>query len=639
MPALLVLASATAWAQHGVSDGNWPSYGGDYGSTKYTALDQIDRDNVADLQVAWRWESPDNAEVAADPQVTPAQYKVTPLMIGGVLYVSTSHGQVAAIDGATGESKWVFDTEDWRQGRPTNLGYNHRGVGYWTDGEQARILMPTNQAWLWAIDAHTGEPVGDFGVEGKVDLTQGLGRRVLRRIYSVISAPMIIGDTVVVGSSIFDGPTRKEMPPGHVRGFDVRTGEQKWIFHTIPQGDEPGVETWENDSWTYSGNTNVWSLMSADPELGYVYLPTGTPTNDWYGGHRLGDNLYAESLVCLDAATGEKIWHFQFVHHGLWDYDVPAAPNLVDITVDGKEIKAVAQITKQGFIYVFDRRTGEEVWPIEERPVPQTDVPGERTSPTQPFPTKPAPYEHQGLESDDMLISFTPELYEAARKIRDRWAYGPLFTPPSLQGTILLPGWGGGANWSGAAVDPETSMIYIPSFTMPMVAKLTEPDGARSNFRYINGMSGLEAIFLPGPMGLPLTKPPYGRMTAIDLNTGEHAWMKPLGDGPRVPIERISGKDPGPLGAPPAAGPLLTKTLLFQAQGGGGILGGPGGETGSVLRAHDKKTGDVVHEIELDTAPGGTPMSYEIGGRQYIALAVGGQGRAEIVALALPKAN
>ena len=639
MSAWLALASAAAWGQYGVGAGDWPSYGGDFGSTKYTALDQIDRDNVADLEMVWRWESPDNAEVAANPRVTPFQYKVTPLMIGGVLYVSTSHGQVAAIDGATGESKWVFDTEDWRVGRPTNLGYNHRGVGYWSDGEQARILMPTNQAWLWAIDAHTGEPVGDFGVEGKVDLTQGLGRPVQRRIYSVISAPMIIGDTVVVGSSIFDGPTRKEMPPGHVRGFDVRTGEQKWIFHTIPQGDEAGVETWENDSWTYSGNTNVWSLMSADPELGTVYLPTGTPTNDWYGGHRLGDNLYAESLICLDADTGEKVWHFQFVHHGLWDYDVPAAPNLVDITVDGREIKAVAQITKQGFIYVFDRRTGEAVWPIEEREVPQTDVPGERTSPTQPFPTKPAAYEHQGLASDDMLISFTPELHEAAKKIRDRWVYGPLFTPPSLQGTILLPGWGGGANWSGAAIDPETSMIYIPSFTMPMVAKLTEPDGARSNFRYINGMSGLESIFLPGPMGLPLTRPPYGRMTAIDLNTGEHAWMKPLGDGPRAPIERITGEDPGPLGAPPAAGPLLTKTLLFQAQGGGGIMGGPGGEGGSVLRAHDKKTGDVIQEIELDLAPGGTPMSYEIGGRQYIALAVGGGDRAEIISLALPKAN
>ncbi|MCY3929577.1 MAG: pyrroloquinoline quinone-dependent dehydrogenase [Acidobacteria bacterium] len=639
MSAWLALASAAAWGQYGVGAGDWPSYGGDFGSTKYTALDQIDRDNVADLEMVWRWESPDNAEVAANPRVTPFQYKVTPLMIGGVLYVSTSHGQVAAIDGATGESKWVFDTEDWRVGRPTNLGYNHRGVGYWSDGEQARILMPTNQAWLWAIDAHTGEPVGDFGVEGKVDLTQGLGRPVQRRIYSVISAPMIIGDTVIVGSSIFDGPTRKEMPPGHVRGFDVRTGEQKWIFHTIPQGDEAGVETWEDDSWTYSGNTNVWSLMSADPELGTVYLPTGTPTNDWYGGHRLGDNLYAESLICLDADTGEKVWHFQFVHHGLWDYDVPAAPNLVDITVDGREIKAVAQITKQGFIYVFDRRTGEAVWPIEEREVPQTDVPGERTSPTQPFPTKPAAYEHQGLASDDMLISFTPELHEAAKKIRDRWVYGPLFTPPSLQGTILLPGWGGGANWSGAAVDPETSMIYIPSFTMPMVAKLTEPDGARSNFRYINGMSGLESIFLPGPMGLPLTRPPYGRMTAIDLNTGEHAWMKPLGDGPRAPIERITGEDPGPLGAPPAAGPLLTKTLLFQAQGGGGIMGGPGGEGGSVLRAHDKKTGDVIQEIELDLAPGGTPMSYEIAGRQYIALAVGGGDRAEIISLALPKAN
>ncbi len=639
MLAALVLASAAAGAQHGVVGGDWPSYGGDGGSTKYTALAQIDRNNVADLQVAWRWESPDNVEAAERVRVLqPGEYKVTPLMKDGVLYVATSYGQVAAIDGETGEQKWVLDTEDWRRSRPTNLGYNHRGVGYWTDGEQERILMPTNQAWLWAIDAHTGEPVGDFGENGKVDLTEGLGRPTPRRIYSVISAPMIVGDTVIVGSSISDGPTGKEMPPGHVRGFDARTGEQKWIFHTIPQDEEPGVETWEDESWTYSGNTNVWTLMSADPELGYVYLPTGTPTNDWYGGHRLGDNLYAESLVCLDAATGEKVWHFQFVHHGLWDYDVPAAPNLVDITVDGKEIQAVAQITKQGFVYVFDRRTGEEVWPIEERPVPQTDVPGERTSPTQPFPAKPAPVEHQGFESDDMLISFTPELHDAAKAIRDKWVHGPLFTPPSLQGTLQLPGWGGGANWFGAAVDPETATIYIPSFTMPIVVKLVEPDGARSNFRYIRGMSGVGAWFLPGPMGLPLTKPPYGRMTAIDLNTGEHAWMRPLGDGPRRQVEELTGEDPGPLGAPPAAGPLLTKTLLFQAQGGGlSNVGNEAAAEGGVLRAHDKKTGDVIHEIELDLAPSGTPMSYAIDGRQYIALAVGGEEKAQIVALALPR--
>ena len=640
IPALL-LAWAPAPAQQGLDSADWPSYGGDRGSTKYTALDQIDRDNVGSLEVAWTWESPDNEEAAKRASVLqPSAYKVTPLMVDGVLYASTSYGQVAAIDAATGEQKWVFDTEDWRGSRPTNLGYNHRGVGYWTDGEQARILMPTNQAWLWALDAYTGEPVGDFGDgRGKIDLTLGLGRPVQRRTYSVISAPMILGDTVVVGSSILDGPSRKEMPPGHVRGFDVRTGEQKWIFHTIPQGDEPGVETWEDESWTYSGNTNVWSLMSGDPELGYVYLPVGTPTNDWYGGHRLGNNLYAESLVCLDAETGEKVWHFQFVRHGLWDYDLPAAPNLVDITVDGKEIKAVAQITKQGFVYVFDRVTGDEVWPIEDREVPQTDVPGERTSPTQPFPTWPLAYEHQGMESDDMLISFTPELHEAAKKIRDRWVYGPLFTPPSLQGTILLPGWGGGANWFGAGVDPETATIYIPSYTMPMVVKLNEPDGARSNFRYQRGMSGLESLFLLGPMGLPLTKPPYGRMTAIDLNTGEHKWMLPLGDGPRAQIERITGEDPGPLGGPPAAGPLVTKTLLFQAQGGGPGMGGPAAVTDPVLRAHDKATGEIIQEVGLERVPSGTPMSYAVGGRQFIALSVGGEAEAGIIALALPQAD
>ena len=438
----LVSTASVAYAQSGATDGQWRSYGGDLGSTKYAPLDQIDRQNVKDLRVVWEWISPDNALAKENRGLRSFGYKSTPLMVDDVLYINTSFGAVAAIDAQTGLQKWVFDTESWKAGRPTNLGFNHRGVGYWREGEQERILMPANDAFLWSLDAKTGKPDPAFGDGGKVDLTKGLGREVSRRLYTVMSAPLVIRDVVVVGSSIFDGPTRMAMPPGHVRGFDVRTGKQRWIFHSIPQEEEYGVETWEEGAWVYSGNTNGWTVMSADPELGYVYLPFGTPTNDWYGGHRLGNNLFAESLVCVNAETGERVWHFQMIHHGLWDYDLPAAPNLVDVDVDGKKIKAVAQISKQGFIYVFDRVTGEPVWPIEERPVAPSTVPGERASSTQPFPTKPAAFEYQGI-SEETLIDFTPELRAEALKLIEKYDYGPIYTPPSLRGTIQLPGWGG----------------------------------------------------------------------------------------------------------------------------------------------------------------------------------------------------
>ncbi|HKC89103.1 MAG TPA: PQQ-binding-like beta-propeller repeat protein, partial [Blastocatellia bacterium] len=364
-----------------------------------------------------------------------------------------------------------------------------------------------------------------------------------------------------------------EAPRGDIQAFDVRTGKPLWIFHTVPQAGESGNETWQNESWKYTGAANAWTLMSVDEELGYVYLPTGTPTNDWYGGHRLGNNLFAESLICLEAKTGKLVWHFQTVHHGLWDYDLPAAPTLVDITVKGKRIKAVAQITKTGFVWVFDRVNGKPVWPIEERAVPQSTVSGERTSPTQPFPTKPAPFESQG-STEDNLIDFTPELRAEAKQILEQYDHGPIFTPPTEKGTINLPGWGGGGNWWGAAFDPQTGMLYVPSITAPIVVKLVKPDPARSNFNYVRGGASIGGS-VNGPRGLPLFKPPYGRITAINLNTGDHAWMIAHGDGDRKKINEVikemSGKDVdvGPVGAG-GGGPLLTKTLLFVGQGAGG---------------------------------------------------------------------
>lgn len=609
------------------SANDWIHYGSDLASSKYAPFDQIDHGNVSGLQQAWQWQSPDNATVAQNHaegnfRATPGAFKSTPIAVNGVLYVNTSFGRVSAINGETGEELWMFDTRGWEAGRPANLGYNSRGVAYWTDGQQERILALSNDAYLWSIDAKTGQLDTNFGDQGKIDLAQGLGREINRQAYTMMSAPLIFEHLAVVGSSIHDGPQFQEAPPGHVRAFDVRTGEMAWIFHTIPQPGEFGNETWENDSWQTVGNTNVWTQMSADPELGLVYLPTGTPTNDWYGGHRLGDNLFAETLIAVNGLTGERVWHFQAVKHGLWDYDLPAAPNLVDITVDGRQIKALAQISKQGFVYVLDRATGEPVWPIEDRPVPPSNVAGERASPTQPHPTRPAPFDLQGI-SDETLINFTPELRAEALANIERFDYGPLFTPPSTRGTINLPGWAGGGGWQGAAVDPDTGMIYIPSATAAIVVQLVEPDEGTSDFSYVRG--GVTSV--NGPSGLPLTKPPYGRITAIDLNTGDHSWMVPHGEGPRQRIIDAGVMDPGPVGSTSRTGPVLTKTLLFIAQQDGGR---------AVMRAFDKATGDVVHEIDLPSVPSATPMTYMAGGKQYIAIALGGGTESSIVTYALP---
>src|ERR1044071_334259 len=582
---LMLLASVAlpAGRKDPAKKGEWRFYGSDQGSTKYSPLDQINRNNAKDLKIAWTWNSPDLKVMEQNQKLYTLGYEATPLMINGVLYISTSLSQVAAINAATGQTIWVYDPKSYETGHPTNLGFLHRGVAYWTDGKAERLFIGTSDAYLVAIDAKTGKAVADCGEGGKVNLTKAIPLAINARNYAVTSPPVVCRDVVMVGSSINDGPVNKEAPRGDIQAFDARTGKPAWIFHTVPQAGEFGNETWENDSWKYTGNSNVWTMMSVDDELGYVYLPTGTPTNDWYGGHRLGNNLFAESLVCLEAKTGKRIWHYQTVHHGLWDYDLPAAPVLCDIKVNGKQIKAVAQISKTGFCFVFDRVTGKPVWPIEERPVTQSTVPGERSSPTQPVPTKPAPYELQGA-TEDNLINFTPELRQEAIKILNQFEHGPLFTPPSEKGTINLPGWGGGANWWGAAFDPETGMLYIPSGTGPIVVKLNKPNPAYSNFQYARAPGGNPM----GPKGLPLFKPPYGRITAINLNTGEHAWQVAHGDGPRQKVNELlgNGKDVGPLGAG-GGGPLLTKTLLFVGQGYGG-RGGSSGGGGNFFRAFDK---------------------------------------------------
>jgi quinoprotein glucose dehydrogenase len=494
---------------------------------------------------------------------------------------------------------------------------------------------------LIALDAKTGVPVATFGNNGVVDLLANngiddFGRKINRREITHSSPPAIVRDTVVVGSIVSDGPTRKTAPPGFVRAYDARTGKQKWIFHTIPQQGELGNETWENDSWKYTGASNVWSMMAVDPELGYVYLPTGTPTNDMYGGHRLGDNLFAESIICLDAETGKRVWHFQAVHHGLWDYDFPTSPILTDITVDGKRIKALAQVSKQAFTYVLDRTNGKPVWPIEERPVPQSNVPGERSSPTQPFPTKPAAFDLQGT-SEAILNDLTPALKAESLKIAEQFQFGPLYTPPIIDGeakpVLMLPSAGGGANWPGAAFDPESDILYIPSSTSLSTFPLSKPDSSRSDFNYL-----LKSwfTFIPGPQGLPLVRPPWGRVTAIDLNQGEILWAVANGDGPRD-HPALAGLDLPPLGQRGRASPLLTKTLLFLPEGSKDMIAVPTGGGGRLFRAFDKTNGAELWRIELPAGATGAPMTYLAGGKQYIVVPVGeSDHQGEMVALALP---
>ena len=625
-------------AQMGERSGEWHFFGGDSGSTKYSSLDLIDKENVANLEIAWRWESVDgrfnidqlmseypNLLVANDvSNVSIDSLKAAPLMVDGVIYISTPFYQAAAIDAASGETLWAHDPRSYASGIPIMmLGFSSRGLAFWSEGGQSRVIWGTGDGYLLQVDAVTGEPIEEFGNAGRVDLTAGIPRARRRAPinYSITSAPIIIRDVIVVGSAISDQPEYKEMPPGHVRGFDVHTGELLWTFHTIPQPGELGNDTWENGSWEYSGHANVWTLMSADEETGYVYLPIGSPTNDFYGGHRLGDNLFANSLVALDATTGQRVWHYQFVHHDLWDSDLPAAPNLIDITVDEQRIKAVAQVTKHGFVFVFDRITGEPVWPIEERAVSVSDVPGERASETQPFPTKPPAFDRQGLTIDD-LIDFTPELRQEAISIVEQHRYGPMFTPPSLagegddatKGTINVPGYIGGANWEGAGADPETGILYVASATIPSLSGMVEPQSSDATLNYVR-----DVTTRVGPQGLPLTKPPYGRITAIDLNKGEILWQEPNGIGsPQVRSHpALAGVELPPLGSG-LDQVLVTKTLLLSAQP-------TPNEAGFFpLVARDKLTGEVIAEVELPERAIGPPITYLFEGEQYIAVTVRG---------------
>ncbi len=627
--ALILCAANQALAQQGARNGEWRSFGGDPGNTKYSPLDQINRDNFQDLEVAFTWESISTKVTKDNPRIRAGGFRATPLMVDGILYVSTALSQVAAIDAGTGETVWEYDPKSYeRLSWPANMGWQHRGVAYWDDGTDARIIMATHDLRLMALNAKTGALYPDFGEDGIVDLSTSLGKPVTGRVITHSSPVAICRDTIVIGQVVADGVVRKEGAPGHVRGFDVKTGAFKWIFHTIPQEGEFGNDTWEDGSWAYTGAANVWTQIAVDNELGYAYLSTGTPTNDVYGGHRLGDGLFAESIICVNVETGERVWHFQAVHHGLWDYDFPSAANLMDITVDGREIKALAQVSKQAFAYVFNRETGEPVWPIEEREVLPSTAPGERASKTQPFPTKPPAYDRQGITEDD-LIDFTPELRAEALEMFKSYAPSPMFTPPTIKDegkpVINMPGWGGGTNWPGAAVDPESGYLHVPSATGPVVFLLAKPDPNRSNLNYTLAIDGVR-----GPRGLPLVKPPYARITAIDMNKGDHAWMQPHGDGPKNHPALKDLNLPALGGG--GGGPLATKTLLFVNNGGRDLERGQ-----ASISVYDKATGEYLGAILLPTRSNSNPITYMHKGKQYIAFTGGGRRtKRELIALTLP---
>ncbi len=591
---------------------DWPVYGGDLGGMKYSPLTQIDRGNVHRLELAWAWNTGERP--VREEDVEPVDFEATPLMIDDTLYLSTPYHRVVALDAGTGTELWSYDphTYEWAS--------RHRGVATWTDGMERRVFLNTRSR-LIALDASTGEPIPEFGQGGEVDLTADLIWEVNKGDYTQTSPPVVYKDLVIVGSSVADGHVYERNPPGDVQAFDVRTGERVWTFHTIPQEGEFGNETWEDGSWSYTGSTNVWAPFTVDEKRGLVYLPVSTPNSDFYGGQRKGDNLFAETIVCLDAETGQRVWHFQTIHHGVWDHDLPAPPTLVTIRVEGETIDAVVVLGKTGFAYVFDRVTGKPVWPIEERPVPQSDVPGEQTSATQPFPTKPPPFSRQAFTLDD-LVDFTPELRAMAIEKMEGYRIGSIFTPPSLEGTVIMKE---GANWGDGAFDPENGILYVRAENRAQVLQLvrSEPGAAVD---YENAGFWLEVAD-----GIPINKPPYAVLTAIDLNVGEHVWQVPLGDSPEIrnhPL--LQGLD-----LPTAGMMVVDHGLSGSLVTRGGLVFISGG--GAMFYAIDKTNGETIWEVDLGGRGTGNPMTYQTrSGRQFVVIATGKEPDAELMAFALP---
>ena len=672
MVVALWLRDAGVRAQTGAVKGDWPTYGGDLGNTRYSPLDQITRDNFSSLTVAWRFKF-DN--LGPRPEF---YFQSTPLVANGVLYsTGGTRRSVVALDAQTGELLWMHREDEGQRGAAAPRQLSGRGLSYWTDGKEERILYVTPGYQLIALDAKTGVRISAFGVDGRVDLKQENDQVIdpLSREIGLHAAPTVVRNTIIIPAAHRAGgtPTSKTNVKGYIRAYDVRTGKRQWIFHTIPQPGEFGNNTWLNDSWSYTGNTGVWGQITVDDELGIVYLPVESATGDYYGGDRPGANLFAESIVAVDLATGQRKWHYQLVHHGIWDHDIPCPPILVDIRRDGKVIKAVAQPTKQAFLYVFDRLTGRPLWPIEERPVPKGDVPGEWYSPTPPFPLdgrgRPFNYDAQGFLVDD-LIDFTPELRAEGLKVASRYKLGPIFTPPVVSkpegpwGTLTMASAAGGTVWPGGSYDPETNILYVNSHRISSVLGLVPQPDPRNDIAFIGGNAGTAAMARgqgagaagdgakPDPLtlggagnpaggvtvrGLPIMKPPYGSISAIDLTKGEVIWQIAHGETPDFIRDHpdLKGVSIPRTGRPGIVGSIVTRTLLISGEAG--FARTPSGQRGAMLRAYDKATGKEVGAVYMPAPQTGTPMTYMLNGRQYIVVAVSGTGYSgELIAFRLP---
>jgi quinoprotein glucose dehydrogenase len=662
----LVISSAAA--QQGAKNGEWRTYGGDLGNTHYSALDQISAANFDKLEVAWRFKT---SNLGPRPEFN---LESTPLMANGVLYAAAgTRRSVVALDAATGELLWVHGEKEGARGSAAPRQLSGRGLAYWTDGKPGsndeRILYVTPGYRLVALNAKTGVPVAGFGQNGVVDLKMDDDQQIdpVTGEVGLHATPVVAGDTVIVGAAHRSGgvPRSKTNIKGYVRGFDVKTGKRLWIFHTIPRPGEFGYNTWEKDSADYTGNAGVWGQISVDEELGMVYLPVELPTGDYYGGHRPGNGLFGESLVAVDLKTGQRKWHYQLVHHGIWDMDIPCAPILVDLTINGQTVKAVAQPTKQAFLYVFNRVTGQPIWPIDEKPVEKGSVPGEWYSPTQPFPSKPPAYDRQGFQLED-LIDFTPALRAEAVKAVSQYKLGPIFTPPVASkgegplATLALATSGGGTNWPGGSYDPETHIAYVFSQRSMSILGLVPGDPRVTDEAYIQGTAKTGARTVGGSgadaaagtksandvaaeaggltvQGLPLVKPPYASISAIDLNRGEILWQVAHGETPDNIRNHpaLKGLTIPRTGRAGVIGTLVTKALVIAGERDTFTL--PSGQKGAMLRAYDKASGKDAGALFMPAGQTGTPMTYMLGGKQYIVVAIGGTGyEAEFMAFRLP---
>ena len=638
---MVVIMNSVLLAQ-GTENGEWRSYGGDIANTRYSGLDEISAENFGSLEIAWRVNT---ANFGPNPEYN---FQSTPLMIDGVLYSTAgSRRAVIALDAGTGELLWMHRLDEGERGAAAPRRLSGRGLAYRDDGADGQIFYVTPGYQLIGLDAASGRRLSNFGTNGIVDLKQNFDQDIdlVTGEAGLHATPLVAGDTIVIGAAHLPGSTPRSMRniKGYIRGFDARSGDRKWIFHTIPGADEFGNDTWLNDSWRYTGNTGVWGQISVDLDLGIAYLPTEMPTNDYYGGHRHGDNLFSDSLIAVDLETGDRLWHYQFIHHDVWDWDLPCAPILADVLIDGVERKIIAQPTKQAWLYVFDRETGEPIWPIEEREVEQSTVPGELLAPTQPFVTRPPAYDRQGVTLDD-LIDFTPEIKRRAEAIAARHRLGPIFTPPTVSdpngvtGTLMLPSQAGGTNWPGGSIDPETGIAYLYTFTTVVSLGLVN-DPERSDMNFIRGRSREipAAEVALNVDGIPLVKPPWGRITAIDLKVGEIVWQIPHGETPdnirNHPL--LTGVDLPRTGRVGRVGTLVTKTLVIAGEAG--TFTTPSGEEGAMLRACDKDTGGEVGAVYMPAGASGSPMTYMHEGRQYIVLAISGGGFAgELIAFRLP---